>query len=122
VLSIVLIGPLGLTGVAIGTAIPNVGFAIAMFIVTCRELGLTPSIYLKYVVTRVAVGAVPIMLLLQWCKVAFDVSTLIGLVASGSAMVLLFAMTWVFFVYRDDPYVDLKAHLGGRRVWKWSRA
>ena len=122
VLSILLIGPLGLTGVAIGTAIPNVGFAIAIFIVTCRELGVAPSTYLKYVVARVAVGAVPLLLLLQWCKVAFDVSTLSGLIASGSAMVLLFAITWVFFVYRDDPYVNLKAHLGGRRVWKWSRA
>lgn len=121
-LSVLLIGPLGLVGVAIGTAIPNIGFAIAMFLVTCRELGVAPAAYLKYVVARVALGAVPVLLLLQWWKFYFDVHGLIDLVAAGSAMVLLFTVTWVFFVYRDDPYVDLKAQLGGRRVWKWSRA
>ena len=30
-------------------------------------------------------------------------------------MVVLFAITWVFFVYRDDPYVDSE-HAGGRRL------
>jgi O-antigen/teichoic acid export membrane protein len=122
VLSVLLIGPLGISGVALGTAIPNVGFAIAMWIVTCRELGVAPSAYLKYVVARVAIGALPILLMLQWSKVFFDVHTLTGLMAAGSAMVVLFAVTWLLFVYRDDPYVDLKAHFGGRRVWRWSRA
>jgi O-antigen/teichoic acid export membrane protein len=122
VLSALLIGPFGLAGVAMGTAIPNVGFAIAMWIVTCRELGVAPATYLRYVAARVAIGAVPILLLLQWSEVMFDVHSLIGLVAAGSAMVVLFAITWVLFVYRDDPYVDLKAHLGVVRVWRWSRA
>ena len=120
VLSIALIGPLGLAGVALGTAIPNVGFAIAMAIVTCRELGLAPSLYLRYVVVRAAIGAVPILLLLQWSKVYFATQTLIGLAAAGSLMVLAFAAVWVFFVYRDDPYVDLKAYKVG--AWRWSRA
>ena len=96
--------------------------AIAMWMVTCRELGVAPSAYLKYVVPRVAAGAVPVLLMLQWCKVFFDVQTFTGLVAAGSAMVVLFAVIWVAFVYRDDPYVDLQAHLGGSRVWRWSRA
>jgi O-antigen/teichoic acid export membrane protein len=121
-LSVLLIGPLGLTGVALGTAIPNVGFAIAMLIVTCRELGVAPSAYVKYAAARTVIGAVPVLLLLQWCKVFFDVHSLIGLAASGSVMVLVFGAIWVWFVYRDDPYVDLKAHLVGRRVWRWSRA
>jgi O-antigen/teichoic acid export membrane protein len=122
ILSVLLIGPFGIAGVALGTAIPNVGFAIAMWIVTCRELGVAPATYLKYVVPRVAIGALPILLMLQWSEAVFDVRTLTGLVAAGSAMVVLFAVTWVMFVYRDDPYVDLKAHLGGGRVWRWSRA
>jgi O-antigen/teichoic acid export membrane protein len=121
-LSVALIGPFGIAGVALGTAIPNVGFAIAMWLVTCRELGVAPSRYLAYVVPRVAAGAVPIFLLLQWCKVFFDVHTLTGLVAAGAAMVVVFAATWLAFVYRDDPYVDVKACLGGSRVWRWSRA
>ena len=122
VLSALLIGPFGLAGVAIGTAIPNVGFAIAMWIVTCRELGVAPSAYLRYVAGRVAIGALPIVVFLKWCEVLFDVHSLLGLVAAGSAMVVVFAITWVGFVYRDDPYVDLKAHLGAGRVWRWSRA
>jgi len=121
-LSAWLIGPLGLAGVALGTAIPNVGFAIAIWIVTCREIGVAPSAYLRYVVPRVAIGAVPVLLILQWCKVLFDVQTLAGLAAAGSAMVVCFTATWVLFVYRDDRYVDLRAHLGAGRAWRWSRA
>jgi O-antigen/teichoic acid export membrane protein len=122
VLSVLLVGPLGLTGVALGTAIPNVIYAVAMLMVTCRELGVAPVVYLRYVVARVAIGAVPGLLLLHWWRLHFDVHSLIGLIAAGSVMVLVFAVTWVFFVYRDDPYVDLKTHLGGHRVWGWSRA
>jgi hypothetical protein len=70
----------------------------------------------------VALGSLPILALLVWWKLAFNVDNLTGLIAAGAAMVLLFAITWVFFVYRDDPYVDLRAHLGGRRIWGWSRA
>jgi len=33
-------------------------------------------------------------------------------VGAGVAMVVLFAATWVFFVYRNDPYMDLRARLG----------
>jgi O-antigen/teichoic acid export membrane protein len=122
VLSALLIGPFGLAGVALGTAIPNVGFAIAMWIVTCRELGVSPATYLRYVGARVAIGALPIVALLQWGTTLFDVESLAGLVAAGSAMVVLFAITWVLYVYRDDPYVDLKPYLGASRVWRWSRA
>jgi O-antigen/teichoic acid export membrane protein len=121
-LSALLVGPLGLAGVALGTAIPNVIYAIAMLMVTCRELGVSPATYLRYVVARVAVGAVPVLLLLQVSKLYVDVHSLLGLIAAGSAMVVVFAVTWVMFVYRDDPYVDLRAQLGMNRVWRWSRA
>ena len=121
-LSALLIGPFGLAGVALGTAIPNVGFAIAMWIVTCRELGVAPAMYLRYVGGRVAIGALPVVLFLHWCDGLFDVHSLIGLVAAGSAMVVVFAVTWVLFVYRDDPYVDLRSHLRVPRALRWSRA
>jgi hypothetical protein len=26
-------------------------------------------------------------------------------------MVVLFGLTWIFFVYRNDPYVDVQGHL-----------
>jgi O-antigen/teichoic acid export membrane protein len=121
-LSVLLIGPLGLMGVALGTAIPNVLFGVAMLIVTCRHLGIATAGYVKYVVPRAALGGLPILALLLFCRLQLDVDTLPGLIAAGAAMVLLFAVTWIFFVYRDDPYIDLRTQLGGFRVWRWSRA
>jgi hypothetical protein len=43
------------------------------------------------------------------------------LVAAGCAMVVVFAFTWVLFVYRDDPYVDLRTPLLRLNPWR-SRA
>jgi O-antigen/teichoic acid export membrane protein len=121
-LSVLLIEPLGLMGVALGTAIPNVLFGVAMLIVTCRHLGIATAGYVKYVVPRAALGGLPILALLLFCRLQLDVDSLPGLIAAGAAMVLLFAVTWIFFVYRDDPYIDLRTQLGGSRVWRWSRA
>jgi len=121
-LSVALIGPLGLAGVAVATAIPNVLFAVAMLVITCRELGLSTGAYLTYVVPRVAVGSVPVLAFLVAWGIVFRVDSLAGLIAAGAAMMVVFAITWVQYVYRDDPYVDLRAHLAGRRGWGWSRA
>jgi hypothetical protein len=41
-------------------------------------------------------------------------------VGAGSAMVVLFGLTWIFFVYRDDPYVNMRTHIV--RLRAWSRA
>src|SRR5207249_360659 len=48
VLSIVLAKPLGLAGVALGTAIPNVLFAGFVLVIACRELGIAVTGYLQY--------------------------------------------------------------------------
>ena len=32
-------------------------------------------------------------------------------------MVLLFGLTWVFYVYRDDPYVDVRTPVIRLRAW-----
>lgn len=120
-LSIALVGPFGLAGVALGTAIPNVVYAVVMLVVACRELGVAPSAYVKYVAARVVIGVIPMLLWMQWWKVRVPVHSLASLAAAGASMVVLFAITWVWFVYRDDPYVDLRAHFAGRG-WRWSRA
>lgn len=120
VLSVLLVRPFGLAGVAYGTAIPNVFFALAVLVIACRELGLTVAAYARYVVPRAAVGALPITALLLWLRLGLDVRTLAGLVASGCAMTVLFGVTWIFFVFRDDPYIDVRSHLG--RFRSWSRA
>jgi O-antigen/teichoic acid export membrane protein len=110
-LSLLLVGPLGLPGVALGTAIPNVLFALVVTAVACRELGIALRSYLRYVVPRVAVGALPPLALLLWFRFGLQVRSMSGLVAAGLATVLLFGVTWVFYVYRDDPYVDVRAQL-----------
>jgi O-antigen/teichoic acid export membrane protein len=117
VLSIVLARPLGLAGVALGTAIPNVLFAGVVLIVACRELGIPLSHYVRYVVPRAALGTLPVLALLLWFRIGLRVQSITGLAAAGSAMVVLFGLTWVFFVYRNDPYVDLRGHLVRFRAW-----
>src|SRR5204863_952411 len=98
---------LGLAGVALGTAIPNVLFALIVLAAACRELGIRVSVYLRYVVVKAALGSVPIGALLLWFKQGIGVEAAPGLAAAGAAMLALFAVIWVVFVYRDDPFVDL---------------
>jgi O-antigen/teichoic acid export membrane protein len=110
-LSILLVRPLGLAGVALGTAIPNVLFAALVLVHTCRELEMPTLEYIRYVVPRAVLGAFPVLALLLWFKLGLEVRGLGGLVAAGIAMVLLFGLTWVLFVYRNDRYVDLRSRL-----------
>jgi O-antigen/teichoic acid export membrane protein len=118
VLSIVLARPMGLAGVALGTAIPNVLFAAVVLVVACRELQISLGRYVTYVVPRAVLGALPSFALLVWFRVGVQVQNLPGLIAAGAAMLALFAVTWIVFVYRDDPYVDFSP----RRLLAWSRA
>ena len=111
VLSVVLVRPMGLAGVALGTAIPNVLFAAVVFVQACRELDVSVGAFFRYVVPRAVLGAVPALALLLWLKAGLDVRGLLGLAASGVAMVVVFAATLVFFVYRNDRYLDLRAWL-----------
>lgn len=114
-LSIALARPMGLAGVALGTAIPNVLFAAVVLVQACRELHTPVTEFLRYVVPRAIVGALPVLGLLVWFKVGLNVHGLGQLAGAGVAMTLLFAVLWVFFVYRNDPYVDLRSRLVGQR-------
>jgi len=118
VLSIVLVRPLGLAGVALGTAIPNIFFAALLLVQVCRELEMPIWECLAYVVPRAMLGAIPVLGLLLWFKVGLEVRGLAGLAGAGVATLLLFAVTWVFFVYRKDPYVDLRSRLPRLPAWR----
>ncbi len=117
VLSIVLVRPMGLAGVALGTAIPNVLFAGAVLWQACRELDVSILQFFRYVVPRAMLGALPVGALLLWFKLHLDVRGIAALVGAGLAMTLVFAVTWVFFVYRKDPYVDVRGWLPRLRSW-----
>jgi O-antigen/teichoic acid export membrane protein len=119
-LSIALAPKYGLAGVALGTALPNILFSVFVLALACRELDVSLARYVRYVVPRAAAGALPVIILLLWFKLSLQVQTLVGLAAAGSAVVVLFALTWIFFVYRDDPYVDLRGHV--LQLRRWSRA
>lgn len=115
-LSILFVHPLGLVGVALGTAIPNVLFAGLVLVHACHELETPVSEYLHYVVPRATLGAFPVLALLLWFKLGLDVRGLVGLAAAATAMAALFAVTWVLFVYRHDRFVDIRIRIPLLRV------
>ena len=118
ILSLALARPLGLAGVALGTAIPNALFAAVVLVVACRELHVSLSSYFAYVVPRAACGAIPPLALLLWFKLGLQVRNLPGLLVAGVAMLAVFGAVWTLYVYRGDPYVDVIP----RRLRAWSRA
>jgi O-antigen/teichoic acid export membrane protein len=118
-LSLVLVGPFDILGVAVGTAVPCVVFAAAVAVFACHELGVPVHEYLRYVASRASLGVVPATLLLLFLKLGFHVfpGTLsravmfVHLMLAGVAMVVVFAATWIFFVYRGDPYFDITSRV-----------
>jgi O-antigen/teichoic acid export membrane protein len=108
--------PLGIAGVALGTAVPNVLFAAVVLWQACRELETPIPTYLRYVVPRATLGALPVLALLLWFKLGLDVRSLGALAGAGVAMVLAFGVTWIFFVYRNDPYLNLRGRLAARHA------
>jgi O-antigen/teichoic acid export membrane protein len=115
-LSILLIEPLGLAGVALGTAIPNALFAALVLVHTCRELETPVSEYVRYVVPRAVLGALPVLGLLLWFKLGLDVRGFAGFAAAGVAIVVLFGLMCVLFVYKNDRYVDMRGRIPGLRA------
>ena len=111
-ISIVLVQDMGLEGVALGTAIPNVIYAIVVWSYACRKIGESPLRYLKYVIPKSIIGSLPVVAFLLWAKSTFDTSSFLVLFGTGLGMVLLFGIIWIFFVYRRDPLIDLAGKLG----------
>ncbi len=110
-LSIALVGPYGLLGVALGTAIPNVLFALFVALTACRELELGAGKYLGHVLLRPLLGAlIPAAGLYAW-KIGPGLQGMPWLIFAGIVFTLVYAVFSVFFVYRADPHVDLHARV-----------
>jgi O-antigen/teichoic acid export membrane protein len=116
-ISVALVKPLGIYGVAVGTAIPGVLFAVVVAVLACREVGIRAGEYFGYVMLRPSLGVLPPLFLLYFIKRGLHVFNIFAtravelprLVFSGVAMVSLFAVVWILYVYRKDPYFDLPA-------------
>jgi len=87
-----------------------------VLVAACRELEIAVVSYVRYVVPRAVLGSLPSLALLVWFKAAMQVQNLAGLAVAGVAMSAVFGLTWILFVYRDDPYVDLTPHLNRLRA------
>jgi len=112
-ISLALVGSLEILGVALGTAIPNVLFAVFVLTLACRELSIGVGEFCSYVVVKALVGAaVPFGLLFAYREV-FGLGSFVHLVIAGLLTVASFAATWLLFVYRDDPHVALPRLRGG---------
>lgn len=113
-MSLWLVRSLGLDGVAIGTAVPNVLFALIVLFLAGRELNVGVREYVGYAFGRTVISAVPVVLLLLWFRNELGVDSLPGLFVAGVASVVLFGALSVWFVYRDDPRMDLQAMVAAR--------
>jgi len=116
-LSIWLMAPLGIFGVAVGTAIPCGLFALGVAWMGCREIDVSFSEYLGYVMLRPTLGVIPPILLLYLLKRGLHIFHIFAsrwteffpLLFSGLVMVGSFFVMWAVFVYRNDPYVDFSS-------------
>ncbi|MFT3776484.1 MAG: lipopolysaccharide biosynthesis protein [Minicystis sp.] len=127
-LSVALVKPFGILGVALGTAVPCTIFAVLVAYIACREIEIPFADYLRYVLVRPTLGAVlPVIALvaiqrgLHLFPGGLSRSALfVRLLGAGIVMLTVFAATWILFVYRDDPYFDLAAKVDRflPRAWR----
>lgn len=115
VMSLALAGPFGLEGVAWGTAVPNVVFALALLYLACRETDQPVGSFISYVVPKAALGSLPVALFLWWCVERLQVRSFVELAATGIASAVIMAIIWILFVYRNDPFVSPLALVQKRR-------
>jgi O-antigen/teichoic acid export membrane protein len=106
-LSVLLVRPYGIAGVAIATAVPNMLFAVYLVYSAGLHVRVGMRQYLAYVVRKPVLGSLPVLGVLYATRHALPLDNFIGLFAAGFAMASVFVATWVFYVYRDDPLVDL---------------
>lgn len=112
-LSLALVGGYGLDGVAWATAVPNVLFAAAIARMTCHETGTPLAGWTAYVFVKPLLGAVPVLAALVAIDRYAAVQGFVGLFLAGLAACVAFAVVWILFVHRNDPYVDLHGRLAG---------
>jgi O-antigen/teichoic acid export membrane protein len=107
IISVILIKPLGILGVALGTAIPNVMFAVYLVYKSCKLLGVSTGEYLKYVYLKALIAAIPVLLFLLWIRQTFQPENIFELIVTGVSSVVVLGLLWFVLVLRNDPYIEL---------------
>ncbi len=115
-ISIALVKPLGLNGVAIGTAVPTGVLAVLLIYLACSEVGLSIWTYVRYVFVRNTLGAMPAVGFLVWCKYEVEPRGFISLFLIGIAMLVIYAASCLVFVYRNDPHLNVHGKL--RQIYR----
>lgn len=105
-ISLALVAQYGIFGVALGTAIPNVLFALFVLVLACRELSVGVGEFVGYVVVRALVGALVPLAALWIFKSSVGLDTFPKLVAAGLVSIATFVAVWLAFVYRADAHLD----------------
>jgi O-antigen/teichoic acid export membrane protein len=105
-LSMVLVVPMGLVGVAVGTAIPNILMAGALLILVCRELGIATMRAVAEVFARAVPGFVVVVALMVAMRMAIQPSSYSELLFVVILSMLAYGTVWVFYVLKGDPHLD----------------
>ncbi len=100
-ISLALIQPYGILGVAIGTAIPNVLFALYVLHLACRELAIPAGEFAARVIFRPFLAALLPFLLLFFFHQHHPVHGFWPLFLCGLALVTLALLLWQSWARRD---------------------
>jgi len=101
-ISLALVQPYGILGVALGTAIPNVLFALYVLVLACRELSIPLSEFATRVVLRPFLAALLLFGLLLFYDHHHPVHGFWPLLLCGLALVTFALLLWHFWARRDE--------------------
>ncbi len=110
IVSIILAGYLGLQGVALGTAIPNILFGICLIIFCAREVRFSLRSYFSQVFFKPLVAAIPLLAFFLWWNTRFQPNSYLELFLAALVSTVAFGILFVGLVFRNDADIDL---LGG---------
>ncbi|MDG1051371.1 MAG: oligosaccharide flippase family protein [Planctomycetota bacterium] len=105
-LSLALVGPYGLTGVAIGTAVPNVLFAAIIGGIACRSLGVPYATWASYALGKPALVAAVAIAGLYGSTTLMELETFPELIAAGLTYTGLFTALCLLYAFARDPLID----------------
>ena len=107
VISLILAKPLGIMGVALGTAVPTVIYAMYVAHLGCKAVGVPMTEYLRYVYLRGAIISIPVLALLRLLLWRYDPRSFVALFLCGVCSASVFAVLWTVFVIRNDEYISM---------------